>query len=170
VTHSRPCDEYTLDDVSIGRLGDRPTPLTVVLEPIHRHRLRVMDASLITAPSTRRLDRVVHYVRSDLTRRPSLNDLALLSALEVTYLSKLFRLHFGCTFSAWSRSLRIERAKQLLVETDFSIIQIAALVGYSDVTTFERNFRKCMAQAPREFRAHSERLQALANSTNNAET
>jgi len=50
-------------------------------------------------------------------------------------------------------------------------------VGYTDVTTFERNFRKCLNASPRQYRVGQQRIQGThnftifaENSTSNAET
>ncbi|MDN4502918.1 helix-turn-helix transcriptional regulator [Alteromonadaceae bacterium BrNp21-10] len=48
--------------------------------------------------------------------------------------------------------LRIERAKQLLTDTDWSLIQIANTVGYHDVFNFSTRFKKSVGISPSHFR------------------
>jgi hypothetical protein len=58
----------------------------------------------------------------------------------------------GVTFAEWSTLVRIKQAKELLKVIDLSITGVAAAVGYSDVTTFARAFRKCESMSPRDYR------------------
>lgn len=50
------------------------------------------------------------------------------------------------------QSLRIDRAKQLLLNTDFSILQIAQLVGYSHNSALTRVFKSFEDITPAQFR------------------
>jgi transcriptional regulator GlxA family with amidase domain len=100
----------------------------------------------------RRILRAVQYVPRDLSKRPSVAQLAKLAGLDRAYFCKIFRRTTGSSFRAWNRQVRIERAKHLLTASDTPIGLIAVAVGYSDVTTLERNFRKCANLSPREFR------------------
>lgn len=72
--------------------------------------------------------------------------------IERTYCSKLFRQVTGESFSNWIRRARIQRACVLLDEEPLSVTQISEAVGYADITTFERNFRREIGFSPREFR------------------
>lgn len=124
--------------------------------------------------SDRRILRAMQHVMRDLTTRPPIAELAGLVGLERTYFSRHFQLATGISFSTWSRHVRAERAKDLLANTDFPVTAVAIAVGYSDVTTFERNFRKCFKVSPRQCRWAHRRGQKITtfadNSTTNAET
>jgi len=85
--------------------------------------------------------------------------------LERAYFCKQFRKSAGLSFSVWSRQIRIEQAKYLLSGSDTPIKLVAAAVGYGDVTTFERNFRKCVDLSPRAFR-HSRRISSAIGTPN----
>jgi transcriptional regulator GlxA family with amidase domain len=66
---------------------------------------------------------------------------------------KMFRKATGATFVTYLTRLRLAHAHQLLVETDHSIAAIAADVGFSDQSYFDRRFREHYKQSPREARA-----------------
>lgn len=48
--------------------------------------------------------------------------------------------------------LRIERAKELLRETDLSVKEISGAVGYFDVPGFVRRFKKYIGTTPAQYR------------------
>ena len=56
------------------------------------------------------------------------------------------------TFGAWLTQRRIERAVQLLHESDAKIREIGAAVGYSESRSFRRVFRRRVGCSPTEYR------------------
>lgn len=99
-----------------------------------------------------RLEHLASYVSTNLCRRLSLAQAAEIVGLERTHFSRMFRHQTGYTFSEWNRSVRIERAKVLLRRRGIKIVTIAFSVGYRDLTTFERAFKKCSGMSPRAYR------------------
>jgi transcriptional regulator GlxA family with amidase domain len=100
----------------------------------------------------RRVSRVIDLVVRDLTRRPKLSEAAEVAGLESAYFSKLFRRSKGVTYAEWSARIRVDAAKDLLRIADLSITAVAVSVGYADVTTFERVFRRIEKCSPGEYR------------------
>jgi two-component system, response regulator YesN len=103
--------------------------------------------------SNRRVTRAIDLVMRDLTQRISRRDAARAANLEPAYFSKYFRKVMGVSFSSWTTLIRIEAARRLLESSDERICAVAAAVGYDDITTFERNFRKHTGKNPRSYRA-----------------
>lgn len=120
----------------------------------------IRSASLVKHPGAGRRTRTQHFIRQLETalkashQLPTLTLTGLADALnlEPTYCCRVFRQHTGMSFSDWRRRIRIGKAQQLLRFTDLPITQIAHLVGFEDVTTFARNFRRQLGQCPRSFR------------------
>lgn len=68
------------------------------------------------------------------------------------YLSQLFKESIGQNFLDFLIGLRIERAKQLLLESDQSVQDISEAVGYLNTTSFIRVFRKTVGMSPGQYR------------------
>ncbi len=74
----------------------------------------------------------------------------------------LSRAHFSRAFShsvgvppyRWLRTLRIERAKDLLRNSSHSLSEIALICGFTDQSHFNRAFRCATGQTPRCWRIH----------------
>src|SRR5262245_23688701 len=113
------------------------------------HTLAVIENAL---RSNRRLARVLAHIHRDSSQPLSLAQAARIAGLERTYFSSYFQTITGVTFRQWNRLHRIELAKHLLRTSQLAINSIALSVGYEDVTTFERNFRKCASVSPRLWR------------------
>ncbi|TBL71606.1 helix-turn-helix domain-containing protein [Paenibacillus thalictri] len=89
-----------------------------------------------------------HFADPDLS-------LSLLSdqfELHPNYLSRLFKEEFGEKFIDYVTNMRIERAKELLAETNLSIQEIASQVGYSLPVSFIRVFKKHVGTTPGDYR------------------
>jgi len=96
--------------------------------------------------------RLVRFVRENLHRRPSLEELAALVDLSPDYFSRLFRQTFGAAPRTWVARERIRSACRMLKETNLAAYRIADRLGYANVSQFSRQFKKEMGKGPRLFR------------------
>ena len=70
----------------------------------------------------------------------------------VSVLSRLIRQKTGATFQELLKRKRLQKAVHLLIESDLSIEEISANVGYEDPGHFFREFKKKYGTTPRKFR------------------
>ena len=68
------------------------------------------------------------------------------------YLSVLFKEVTGENFRDYLIAAKINRAKQLLAETDIRVYEIALQSGYTDIKYFSKNFRRLVGCSPNEYR------------------
>ncbi|MHA0856997.1 response regulator transcription factor [Paenibacillus sp. CMAA1364] len=82
-------------------------------------------------------------------------DLAMVSnhvSLNYAYFSNLFKKNIGKGFAEYLRDVRLDKARRLLAETDYKILEIATMVGYESYKSFTRSFRDVMDMQPTEYR------------------
>ena len=89
-----------------------------------------------------RLRRLERFVRRNFSRPIPLAAAARQACLARCYFSTYFRRRLGVGFHQWLTCLRIHRAAIELVETQRSASEIAWSVGFRDMTTFSRSFRR----------------------------
>ena len=76
-------------------------------------------------------------------------------AMSVKTLERRLAEH-ECTFSELMDSLRCQTAKHYLEETDFRVLQIAYLAGYTEPAALVRAFKRWTGKTPMQYReAHS---------------
>ena len=93
--------------------------------------------------------------------RLSLEAIAARVGMSAEHLSVLFRRELGITPVAYCENLRLARAKELLVSTNWPVTQVSREVGYPDANYFARVFRKATGMTPLAFaRRHSATRQA----------
>ncbi len=82
----------------------------------------------------------------------SLETTAAKIALSPQYLSRIFSSQMGRTFIDYLTDLRINKAKDLLRQTDLSVKEISIKLGYSDPNYFSRIFKRITGRTPSEYR------------------
>ncbi|MHC6223543.1 GlxA family transcriptional regulator [Pseudomonas sp. X10] len=85
---------------------------------------------------------------------PPLSTLELASRVMVTrrQLERLFRLYLNDTPSGFYLSLRLDKARQLLSQTDMSVTQISLACGFELPSYFTRRYKRRFGKCPREER------------------
>ncbi len=95
---------------------------------------------------------ILDYVEENLSDSGfTLYDVALHFDYAESYLYRVFREQFGCTFSVMLETLRLERACQALERGD-SIEATAQIRGYNTSHTFRRAFKKRKGMLPSDYR------------------
>ncbi|THF76875.1 response regulator [Cohnella fermenti] len=87
-------------------------------------------------------------------------DLAMVSnhvSLNYAYFSNLFKKNVGKGFAEYLRDVRLDKARRLLAETDYKIVEIASMVGYENYKSFTRAFRDATDLQPTEYRERTRR-------------
>ncbi len=98
-----------------------------------------------------RMERVLHFINERLDQPIRLSEVARRASLSEGAFSRFFRLHAGRTFPSFVNEVRIGRACRLLAESDLKITDIAFACGFSNLSNFNRQFRRLKGMAPREF-------------------
>lgn len=103
------------------------------------------------------LDDILQYINHNYTGNITLESIAPLFGYNSSYLGKIFSKKVGINFNAYVDQVRIEHAKQLLLDEKIKVYTIAERVGYRNVDYFHIKFRKYVGQSPSEYRkAHKE--------------
>jgi AraC family transcriptional regulator, arabinose operon regulatory protein len=93
------------------------------------------------------------HLRERLAEPVGVPELARLAGLSTSHFAALFRRATGGGVTAYLKSLRMARARELLDTTDRPVGEIARLVGYPDPFYFSRHFRSVNGCSPTEYRA-----------------
>ena len=67
--------------------------------------------------------------------------------------SRFFKKVTGITLKDYVHRVRIERVKLLLANPDTRVGEAALATGFRDIAHFNRRFRRCTGQSPRQYRA-----------------
>ena len=98
------------------------------------------------------LSQVFDYVDAHLDQNIKLENLAKLLDLSQFHFSRLFKQSLGLSPYQYLIEQRIERAKQLLKETNQSILDIALNCGYNSHSHLSKQFRQVTGMTPKAYR------------------
>ncbi len=101
----------------------------------------------------RQLIQILDYINEHLDQDIKLADLAQLLGMSQFHLSHLFKQSIGTAPYQYLLQQRIERAKQLLKQTDQSIMDIAFLCGFNSHSHLSKQFRQLTGMTPTAYRA-----------------
>jgi len=96
----------------------------------------------------------VQYIHDHYDEEIDLQILAALEHYNVTYYSEWFKKQMQMTPKEYIQRVRLEKAKELLRDTDYSILQIAQMVGYQHHGSLTRVFKAWVGVSPAAYRKH----------------
>lgn len=119
-----------------------------------RHYAEAIDDPRGVAPSLPgyKLRQITDGMARDLAEEFNLERLAAQAQLSRFHFSRLFKAATGRSPSRYQLDLRLNAARQLLRETERSIIEIALDVGYRNPSRFAQLFRREIGLTPSEYR------------------
>lgn len=104
----------------------------------------------------------INYIDANYDKQISLAEIAKSSYLSVSRLAHVFKEQMGITIIDYLTSVRIERAKQLLLATDQNCTEVCFEVGYNNQSYFTRTFKELVGVTPRQFRIENQRKEKIS--------
>lgn len=112
------------------------------------NQLLVQQETSEPAAITRAKDFIQNHQSEDI----SLGDVARAVNTSTFYFCKMFKKATGLNFTDYLSRVRIEKAKNLLLNQNLRISEIAFEVGFQSLTHFNRVFKKIVGQSPTQYR------------------
>lgn len=103
-----------------------------------------------------RVGNVIGALENDFSRDWKLDELLKIAHMSRSNLMRVFRKATGQTPIEYLVRLRIQRAMEMLRNTDLTITEIALEAGFNDSNYFTRQFRRVVGTTPRSFRLKKE--------------
>lgn len=100
----------------------------------------------------KRIRKIMDYIDQNYSEKLLLSDIASHENLTMTYLSHFFKECFGISFQEYLTRIRCEKARQLLLLTDDSLLDISIACGFSDPKYFKKGFQKQYGFTPKQYR------------------
>ncbi len=126
--------------------------LAELLISILRYRTHQEENESLPDPRTDRMQTLAAYICDHASEDLNLELLASRFALSPSYLSRSFKQATGFGFREYLISVRIQRATDLLLNTELTITEIADQCGFSDSNYFGDAFRRATGLSPRDYR------------------
>jgi AraC-like DNA-binding protein/ligand-binding sensor protein len=99
------------------------------------------------------ITRAKEYIQEHQSEEISLGQVAKAVNTSTFYFCKMFKKVTGINFTDYLSRLRIEKSKNLLLNPNLRVSEIAFEVGFQSLTHFNRVFKRILGQSPTEYRA-----------------
>ncbi len=106
----------------------------------------------LSAADAEGLQNVVSYIADHYAFDIPLERLASIACMSETKLKGCFKRQFGCSITQYIQGRRMSQAEHLLINTDFTMGQIAQMIGYTTSSRFAELFKKSTGILPIEYR------------------
>lgn len=103
-------------------------------------------------PNHELIEKIKLHVAANYHNEFTLNDIASLVYMNPSYLGKLFKKMEGVTFNEYINQVRMEKAKEMLLNTTLKVAEISEKVGMSSAQYFIYCFRNFYGITPKKFR------------------
>lgn len=101
--------------------------------------------------SAKQLKQVIDYIDEHLAEDVSLAELSNVVSLSSFHFSRLFKRSTGCAPHQYHIRARVKRSKQLLLNEEISIAQIAQIAGFSSQSHLNYHFKRVVGLTPTAF-------------------
>lgn len=120
---------------------------------IHIFRMqKVLPAPFTATKMTKECGLIKRYLDSNFADPITLDQLAALAHMSKYYLVHAFTKYTGLSPISYLNAKRLETSRDLLSTTDYSIAQVASLVGFSSQSYFAQVFKKESGMTPAQYR------------------
>lgn len=131
--------------------------ITVAMQELDLKRilLEVLTCKNVTSAALQGniyIKKALSVLESNYDKNLSIEEIAMTVGISTSYLQHLFKQELNSSVKKYLNKIRIERAQKLIVETNYSIKQIATTVGYNTVQDFNKNFKVVCGKTPTEFK------------------
>lgn len=99
-----------------------------------------------------RLEEIVNIIKEEYHEEITLDTLGKKCNLSPYYISRFFSKYMGITFIDYVNSIRLQKAYEKLVSTDYDMTRIALDSGFPNVKSFTRSFKKIYGETPYQYR------------------
>ena len=113
---------------------------------------KVVPETVVKTGVHQKVHEVALYLQTHIHESVSLEELAQRFFMRRSYLTRSFRNVTGFSVVEYMTYIRIQKAQQLLRESDRSITEIADLCGFGNITYFEKVFKTTTGHTPVQYR------------------
>jgi AraC-like DNA-binding protein len=100
--------------------------------------------------------RATALIRERFAEPLTLDDIAEAAIMSKFHFSRLFRQTTGISPGRFLTAVRLHEAKELLLTSSISVVDISYLIGYTSLGTFTTRFTECVGVSPGKFRRLAE--------------
>ncbi len=121
------------------------------------HKETIEITSNIQTKSLEKLKYILKYVEEHYSEHITIEEMAKLTFYSKSHFMKFFKSHIGTGFIDYLNNYRLMMSEQMLKTSDLSVIEIAQLNGFDNISYFNRIFKKKYNFSPSKLRKNAKK-------------
>ena len=153
--HSCPVELFEIKELAIAenRKTINDAKMLELFMSVFKHHLNTdSDFSADKTAPQKYIDFSVNYIKTNFGQDLTVSKLTRLLGISQPYLYKIFKEAFGKSPKGYITDYRMNVAKEMLAETDFTVAEIAYKTGFSDSFAFSKCFSARAGMSPTDYR------------------
>ena len=124
--------------------------MSEIQQCIHNHYNKLLPQIYKSSrPSSKVIiERVKSYIQENFMEELSIQTLSEIACVSTNYFSHMFKNETGMNYKTYLTAIRLEKALELLMESDYKLYEICEKVGYKNVRTFVDAFKQRYSLSP----------------------
>ena len=111
-----------------------------------------INSQFDTNKNKQKIQQAVEYIKENYAKDLNMAVVSNYISMNYSLFSYSFKQYTGSNFVNYLKTIRMEEAKKLLVETDMRVIEISQTVGYDNEKHFMKIFKSSCGVSPSEYR------------------
>lgn len=111
-----------------------------------------IDSTVLTAEENYDIFNILPYISAHLDSELKVSDIAEHCGLSYSYFAKRFQEIYGVSCKKYIEDMRVFKAEELLLFTDFDLTYISQITGFSDCSHLIKSFKQRRGITPKQFR------------------
>ncbi len=125
--------------------------ISIVRRNYHQKLAKNIDNTSVSVHAEQMVEAILEILNSRVTSSVDLDTIAKELFFSKTYIKTIFKKYVGTSIIQYYNNLKIEKAKQLIAQKQYSITEITAMLGFSSVHYFSRLFKQITDLSPTEY-------------------
>lgn len=153
--HNCPVELFEIKELTIveNRKTINDAKMLEMFFSVFKHHINTeSDFSADKTAAQKYIDFSVKYIKTNFRQNLTVSSLTKLLGNSQPHLYKIFKEAFGKSPKSYIIDYRMNMAKEMLAETDFTVAEVAYAVGFSDSFAFSKCFSSKVGMSPTEYR------------------
>jgi len=114
--------------------------------------ISITDMRQYTQDNSQRIDKVLKYISNHYSKDLTLNEIADVASMRSTSFCRFFKQVTHRSFVQYLAEVRIQNAKRLLAQEDYTINEVSDCVGFQTISNFNKQFKRITKLTPSQFK------------------
>lgn len=144
-------DDYGNDLYTVVLKGDTSTQIRESFQTVIKKFIAALNKDDTRHPRED-IKKAKRYIRNNLSAELTVSSMSEMLGINSSYFSHVFKKETGSGFVDYVNKARIAKARELLLQTDYPVYEVARMVGIENPNYFSSLFKKITGQNPKDIR------------------